>query len=291
MHLNNHNKGILLAATGVLVLSPDSLLVRLIDVDLWTLTFLRGSFMALSLFIIHLLICKGRPLQQFLHLDKYAWWIVGLIVINTYFFVASIQTTSVAHTLIIVGAVPVAAAILGLIFLKQKVPKHTLWTIGIVLISLVLVLYDDASSSFLGDFYALVTCLLLACVFIVANKTTVQNMLAPMCLSGLLMALISLPQAELQALTIEQLLLSMLLGLLVGLAFCMINMAPRYIPSAQVAIFMPLETVFGTLLAWWFIGEYPGLISIVAGLVIVAALILNARMTLTDKTCQTSHSE
>lgn len=276
MHISDKSKGISLAAIGVLVLSPDSLLIRLIDIDLWTLTFLRGSFMALSMFVLNLIVHKNCALKQFLHIDKYAWWIVVLMAIDTCFFVAAIQTTSVAHTLIIVGAVPVVAAILALILLKQKLPIHTRWTISVVLISLIFVVYDDAESSLLGDFYAMVACVLLACIFILAHKTTVANMLAPMCLSGVLIALVSLPQLGLQFIRVDQLLLSMLLGLLVGLAFAMINLAPRYIPSAEAAIFMPLETVFGTLLVWCFLGEYPGLISIIAGLVIVVALILNS---------------
>ena len=70
--------------------------------------------------------------------------------------------------------------------------------------------------------------------------------------------------------------LSLLLGFLVGLALSMISLAPRFIPSAQVAIFMPLETVFGTLLVWWYLGEYPGLVSIIAGSIIVLALMLNS---------------
>ena len=35
-------KGIVLVSLGVLILSPDALLIRLIDVDPWTLTFWRG---------------------------------------------------------------------------------------------------------------------------------------------------------------------------------------------------------------------------------------------------------
>ena len=280
MNLSANSKGIFLAATGVLVLSPDSLLIRVIDIDLWTLTFLRGIFMALSMFALNLMVYHGDALKQFRLIDKYAWWIVVLMSISTCFFVASIQTTSVAHTLIIVGAVPVVAAILAWLLLGQTVSNHSRWTIIVVLISLFFVVYDDTNSSLLGDIYALVTCILLAIIFILANKTRVSNMLAPMCLSGLLIALISLPNIEIQSLSTEQTLLCMLLGLLVGLAFSMINLAPRFIPAAEVALFMPMETVVGSLLVWWFLGEYPGLVSIIAGLVIVAALMLNSYLQL-----------
>ena len=44
-----------MAFTGILLLSPDSLLIRLINIDLWTLMFLRGLFMGLSLFLLNIL--------------------------------------------------------------------------------------------------------------------------------------------------------------------------------------------------------------------------------------------
>ena len=41
MTLTNHQKGILLAFIGVMLLTPDSLLIRLITVDTWSLLFYR----------------------------------------------------------------------------------------------------------------------------------------------------------------------------------------------------------------------------------------------------------
>ncbi len=280
MYLSNNARGILLVAIGVLMLSPDSLLIRLIDIDLWTLTFLRGTFMALTLFGLNLILYNSKALTQFTGFDKYAWGIVLLMAGGTLLFVSSIQTTSVAHTLIIIGAVPVVSAILGLLVLQQKVTVHMRWAIIIVVISLGFVVYDDSQSSLLGDFYAMVTCLFLAINFIFAHKTTVNNMLAPMCVSGVLVALGSLPLADLAAIGSPQVQLGIVQGALVGVALTMINMAPKYIPNAEVALFMPTEAVLGSLLVWWFLGEYPGLVSILAGLVIVLVLMLNSYLQL-----------
>ena len=68
----------MLVALGVLVLSPDSLLIRLINIDLWTLTFLRGTFMALSLFLLNLVVHNSNALQQFTCFDKGSIWIPGV---------------------------------------------------------------------------------------------------------------------------------------------------------------------------------------------------------------------
>ncbi|MCK4709034.1 MAG: EamA family transporter, partial [Gammaproteobacteria bacterium] len=160
MNFSNNGKGILLAGIGILVLSPDSLLIRLINIDLWTLMFLRGLFMGICLFLLNFVVNSGNAIKQFQQLDRYAWGITVLMMVSSFFFVASIQNTSVAHTLIIVGAAPVVAAILGLIFLREKVSSNTWITIFVVVVGLVFVVYDDQQSNLIGDVYALIACLL-----------------------------------------------------------------------------------------------------------------------------------
>ena len=276
MIISDNARGLLLAGFGVFILSPDSLLIRLIDIDLWSLMFLRGLFMGVCLFVINLFINAPAPLQQFRELDRYGWSIIFIMTVSSFFFVSSVQTTSVAHTLIIVGSVPVVAAIMGIIFLREHVTRNTWITIFIVVIGLAFVVYDDQQSSVEGDLYALVACLLWSGNFVLARLTTMKNMIAAMSVSGFLMALSALPLATFSAISVEQLALSVLLGLLVGVAFSMITLAPRFIPSAEVAVFMPLESVFGSLLVWWFLDEYPGWISLTAGSVIIGAIMINS---------------
>ena len=52
MTLTNHQKGILLAFIGVMLLTPDSLLIRLITVDTWSLLFYRSLIPELNFYKI-----------------------------------------------------------------------------------------------------------------------------------------------------------------------------------------------------------------------------------------------
>ena len=52
MTLTNNQKGILLAFAGVMLLTPDSLLIRLITLDTWSLLFYRSLVPGLFLFIL-----------------------------------------------------------------------------------------------------------------------------------------------------------------------------------------------------------------------------------------------
>ncbi|MBR02556.1 MAG: EamA family transporter, partial [Acidiferrobacteraceae bacterium] len=51
-HEESHLKGVALVLLGVVLLSPDALLLRLISADHWTLLFWRGTLSALSLVTI-----------------------------------------------------------------------------------------------------------------------------------------------------------------------------------------------------------------------------------------------
>lgn len=277
MNVSNHAKGVMLASLGILVISPDSLLIRFVDIDLWSLMFLRGLFIALALWIINLLFNSSQSFKsQVASLDKPAWIMMFLMAFSSFSFVASIQTTSVAHTLIIVGSAPILSAFIGLIFFSEQVSKNTWVTILLVFTGLVCVVYDQQQSSLLGDFFALVTGLSWAMVLILARQTRTRNMFTVMLLSGLVMMFISLPLASLSSITLNQALLGSVLGTLNGLALSLLTFAPRYMPAAEVAVFMPLESVFGSLLVWWFLAEYPGHISLLAGVIIILTIMLNS---------------
>ena len=55
----NQKKGMLLAFTGIMFITPDSLLIRLANIDSWNLIFYRGIIPFLSIFIALLFINKS----------------------------------------------------------------------------------------------------------------------------------------------------------------------------------------------------------------------------------------
>ena len=60
MQLSDKQKGIGLALLGVLFITPDSLLVRLISLDSWEVIFFRGFFPFIFLLILLLIYYQKR---------------------------------------------------------------------------------------------------------------------------------------------------------------------------------------------------------------------------------------
>ncbi len=274
--LGDRKKGILLAFFGVLVLSPDSLLVRLIDVPFYTLMFWRGFFIFLSLALFLLYDTQKGFVRLWFKVNKATLMVSLLFLVSTFLFVASLQHTSVAHTLLILGASPVFAAIFSIFILKEY-PQLQVW-LGIVVILLALTMVvqqkNEQLVTFEGDFYALLSSVIMGYIFVHVRHYRETHLILALSLSGLWTAIAAFLLATALQVSWEHGLLLLVLGTLVGLAFSLITLSARYIPAPVAGLFMPLETVFGVFFVWLVIGEQPSVITLAGGCIIIATLMM-----------------
>ncbi len=101
----SHLKGLILTVSGILVLSPDSLLVRLIATDVWTLLFWRGLLMAAGVGIGLALIYRGELPRACRRIGRRGWLAGALMGAGTLLFVQALSRTSVANVLIVLVGV------------------------------------------------------------------------------------------------------------------------------------------------------------------------------------------
>ena len=111
MHLSDQQKGIALAFFGVLMFTPDSLFIRLVNINSWDLIFYRGAIPFLCLLIGLLFVYKNKFLSTF-----YAIGLAGvlnaiIIALMNISFIVSIENTNVANSLIMISLAPFTAAI------------------------------------------------------------------------------------------------------------------------------------------------------------------------------------
>ena len=110
-------KGICLTALGVLILSFDGLLIRLISVEAFDLLFWRGLLMSFMVLVILLL---RKPNLNLLPRDAAALRSSFFLCISTITFVVAISLSSVANVLVIISSQPLFAAVLGwLVFTRN----------------------------------------------------------------------------------------------------------------------------------------------------------------------------
>ena len=123
--LSNQKKGSLLAFIGVLFITPDSLLIRLSNIETWGLLFYRGFIPFIVVLFGLILFYKTNFFKALINIGYTGiFYAISFSVCNITFII-SIQNTTVANTLIMVAMAPMLSAFLGALFLKEAPDKKT----------------------------------------------------------------------------------------------------------------------------------------------------------------------
>ena len=285
-----HAKGFLLTLLGVMVLTPDTLLLRLIPADAWSLVAWRGILQSSVLFAAFFLWRGAGALTEVRALGRRGLLVAGLYAINAISFVIGVENTAVANVLVILAASPLFAALMSLIFLKERVAPATWAAILAALAGVAIVVGDSLQAGTVwGDLSALVTATSLAAIFTVIRGSGGLNMIPATALGALISGLTALPFAGLPLAGLlvppgDSWIYVLLMGALVmPLSFGLITLGPRHVPAAEVALLMLLETVLGPLWVWLGVGETPSRATFIGGAVVLGAVALHAAWRLTRR--------
>ena len=108
------------------------------------------------------------------------------------------------------------------------------------------------------------------------NKYKDINMVPGNAIGGLIAALIAFLMANKITVPAEVVGYIIAMGAILSISFSLITIAPRYMPAAEVGMIMPLETVLGSLIAWYWIKEVPSNNAIIGGTIVVITLFLHS---------------
>lgn len=273
----DHVKGLAITTLGVLVLTPDSLLVRLIGLDSWSMVFWRGLLMMSALTLILAVYYRGRTLAKFLAIGRIGLVIAGLFAMGSVTFILALHNTSVANTLVILAAAPLIAALLSRMFLGEPVRRRTWAAILVTFAGIAILASDSNGGGTFGDIMALATAAVLAAALTLIRRAKALNMVPAMALSGGITAIVMAPFAAPLSIAPGDLGLLLVLGLFVlPVSFGLTSLGPRYLPAPEVALILLLETVLGPFWVWLVLEETPGARALTGGAVVVAALILHS---------------
>ena len=286
--MTQHLKGLLITLLGVFILSPDALLVRLANSDTWTILFWRGLLFALGITLVIFFTYGNTALRQFLNIGKLGILLGFLFGLSTTFFVTAVQYTGIANALVIISTSPVFAALLSWAALNEKTSLRSWISMLIIIAATAYIMLDSfKTGGFWGDLSALTTSVLLAINFTITRQAKNINMVPAMAIAGLTtaaIAAIAILLSSSSPLFLDKTALPYLLamGLVTTLAFSLITLGPRYMPAAEVGMIMPLETIFGAYLAWFFINEAPSTAVFIGGTIIFVTLMVHAWLTIKE---------
>ena len=252
MTLTNHQKGILLAFIGVMLLTPDSLLIRLITVDTWSLLFYRSLIPGLFLLLCVIVYTRKNFFKFFFNAGKFGLLNSVFITASNIFFILALQNTNVANALVMVSLVPLIAAIISFIFLKEKLDIITNTAILLCLIAVIFIFYDSIGSGrILGDIFGVLTAVAVAGSLVTIRSAPTKNFIPSYVMGKLGTALFA--SLLVTSFVIGSLDLSYIFLMIftVGFSFIFITFAPRFISASEVGLFFLLETALGPIWVWW----------------------------------------
>ena len=273
-HLSPQAKGLLITALGVLVLTPDSLLIRLVSADAWTLTFWRGVLYAAGMSAVVAVFYRSRTRQQFLALGRAGLLIAVIFGFGKVTFIVSITHTTAANTLFIVSTSPLFAALAAWMLMREPLDARTWVAIGFALLGIGVIASEGMDrGGLVGNVAALITALVLGMCFALTRLYRERNVLPAMALSGLVSALLVLPLASPLSVVASDVAALGVMGLLVlPVSFSLIFLGPRYIPAPEVSLVLLLEAVLGPYWVWLALGEEPGGRTLLGGALVLATL-------------------
>lgn len=285
--LSTHAKGIVITAAGVLVITPDTLLIRLIATDPWTLLACRSLLMGLAMTAGLALYYRSGTLACFRSIGGRGVLLSLLFAVAGILFVLALAYTSVANTLIIMSSAPLFAAFMSWLFLKEPVPPRT-WLAVIATMGGVAIVVGGSvgggnagGGQLLGDLLAIAATAALAGCFTMIRSSREIDMIPAAALSGLIAGLAALPLASPFSLGTSDLGYLLLMGLLIlPISFALTTIGPRYLPAPEVSLLMLLETFFGPLWVWLALREQPSAQALIGGAVIVTVLVVHSAVAL-----------
>ena len=273
-NLTDQQKGSLLAFIAVIFITPDSLFIRLSNVDTWGLVFYRGIIPYFTVFLGMLIIYKLNFFKILLSSGYHGLIYVGTFSITNITFVVSIQNTNVANTLVMIATAPMLSAILGAIFLKEPPDKKTWISIIITFIAIIYIFSDSLKlGNFYGDILGFITAIGLAVGAVTIRSAKSKNLVPAAVVGKLFVATFALFFIESFVLENKDLIIVPLMCILcVAIPFVLVTIAPRFIPAAEVNLFFLLETIIGPIWVWMIIKEQPSVETLYGGAVIIITI-------------------
>jgi len=277
-NLTNQQKGSLLAFIAVFFITPDSLFIRLSNIDTMGMLFYRGAIPFVVVLIGLLIFYKKNFLKALLGIGVPGIFYIFSFSICNITFIISIQNTNVANTLVMIATAPMISAILGSIFLKELPDKKTWLAIFISFFAVAYIFNDSIEvGNFYGDMFGLITAFGLACNAVLARFAKNRDLVPSAVIGKLCVAIFAFFFVDSFTLVgNDKIIVPLMCVMCVAIPFVLVTIAPRFIPAEEVNLFFLLETIIGPIWVWLIINEQPSIEALQGGFVIIATIAIHS---------------
>ena len=258
--------------------------VRMIDeATVWQILLYRSISLSFFLAIVIYIRSRGNLLKV-VKATGLPGCIAGLALVGAYSGgIYGIQSTSVANAMLLFASAPFMAAILGWIFLREKVRKATWLAILIAIAGIGIMVQDktQGGAALLGNLAALGSAFGFAVFTVALRWGRSGDMLPAAFLSGIFAVFITSSICLLSGLSfqisVSDTSISMGMGIFqVGTGLVLYTLGSKTLPAAELTLLSLAEVLLGPLWVYLFLNEVATLNTLLGGLVLLLAIAGNA---------------
>lgn len=276
--------GLMLAALGTLVLTPDAMLMRLSDMDGFQMSAWRGFLMGGVMLLAWAATSPNRAADVAQIATGAGLVIVICQFFNSMLFCLGIAAAPAAIVLIGIAAVPVFSALLSWLVLREATGPLTWCATAAVVIGIAISVTGKGvtldATAVIGVGFGLGVAFVLALNFTVlrAHRRLPILLLIGVgaVLAGLNGLIITGPAQMMQGAPWAIVTTG---AIVLPLSFYLLSVAARYTHAANVSLLMLMETVLGPFWVWLVVGEMPTTRMVVGGLIVLVSLAIYLTLT------------
>jgi len=257
--------------------STAGLAQRELDADPATQVAGRSVFAAIALFALVLATERRGTLHAFRSMGRWGLAMAVFLAISSGTFLLALNYTTVANVLFMQAAAPMMAALLGWVFLSETVDRRTAIALALAGVGVLLMAAGSFDAGVAAVLLPLVMTASFAVVIVIARHRREVSMMPATASSQVLVALACFPFVAFGSVSRGDWAILAALGVgQMGLGLALLTIGARLIPPAQVAVISLLEIVLGPLWVWLAYEERPTTATLIGGLVVVGAVVVQS---------------
>lgn len=273
MSRSDYRLGLVLVTASAVAWSTAGVFTRLIPLDSWTMLAWRGVFGALGIVAVILARDRTRAWASFTDMRWPGWLFAGISAVGMIFFITSLRHTTVAHVAVIYATVPLVAAGLGWLFLREKPSFSAIGASLAALAGVALMVGLGIEGGRFGNLLAFGMTLCVASMMVITRRFRDISVMPAACLSALLSGLVCWPLGDPVAVSGHELLLLLLFGLVnSALGLALFTLGARLLPAIETALIGSLDAPLAPLWVWLAFHETPSASTALGGFIVFAAV-------------------
>jgi drug/metabolite transporter (DMT)-like permease len=270
--MDRRQAGVILVVVSAFVFSTAGIFTKAVEAAAWDIIFWRGVSAA-SFTLIYLAL-RGMLIREVRSFGRTALVITLMMAAGTAAFIPAFKLTHVANVALIYGAAPLIAGVLSWVFLREF-PTKTVAVASVIAFGGVALIVSGSygGMALRGDMLALFMTLMMAGVVVLYRAFPLTTAALPAALSSVVLLPVAFVFGDPFAVSLEELPLLILFGLVFAVASVTLSEGARRLPSAETALLSVLEMPLAPLLALVLLAERPAMEVLVGGAIILGAVL------------------